>query len=53
MLHIGPASGFTMIGCCNVSCQVEGVEPNVTMVEYRRNSEQLVIRHGCSKRQSL
>jgi SAM-dependent methyltransferase len=47
LLDIGAAAGFTMAGCRDSGWDVEGVEPNLTMVEYGRDAEALTFHHGC------
>lgn len=47
LLDIGAAAGFTMAGCRDAGWDVDGVEPNLMMVEHGRNAEALNMFHGC------
>jgi len=47
LLDIGAAAGFTMTGCRDAGWDVEGIEPNLMMVEHGRNAEALNVYHGC------
>lgn len=46
LLDIGAAAGFTMAGCRDLGWNVDGVEPNLMMVEHCRKAEGLNVYHG-------